>query len=130
MLVGLLADEDGADGDADWRRAAVLTTSPATIASPWSGRASSSTIASPVLTATRSWSPSSLGPVADGERRTHRPLGIVPVRDRRAEDAHHGVADELLHASRRGSRSSRDTLVVRDEEGADVLGVERLRSAT
>ena len=46
-------------GDADCRRAAVLTTSPATKVSPRSGLASSATIASPVLTATRSWSPSS-----------------------------------------------------------------------
>ena len=35
-------------------------------------------------------------PVADGERRAHRPLGIVSVRDGRAEQAHHRVADELL----------------------------------
>src|SRR6266508_2656907 len=40
-------------GAAAWRRAAVLTTSPATIPSPSEGRASRATTASPVLTAMR-----------------------------------------------------------------------------
>ena len=34
--------------------------------------------------------------VADRERRPDRALGVVLVRDRRAEDRHHRVADELL----------------------------------
>ena len=46
-------------GALDCSRAAVLTTSPATIATPVSGRAPSSTIASPVLTAARICSSSS-----------------------------------------------------------------------
>ena len=32
----------------------------------------------------------------DPEGGAHGPLGVVLVRDRRAEDGHHGVADELL----------------------------------
>ena len=35
-------------------------------------------------------------PIADRERGADGPLGIVLVRDRRAEDRHHRVADELL----------------------------------
>ena len=35
-------------------------------------------------------------PVADRERGAHRALGVVLVRDRRAEHGHHRVADELL----------------------------------
>ena len=66
-------------GAAVWSRAAVFTTSPATMASPCPGRASSSTIASPVFTAIRICSPSappSRGPRtprgqrARGRRRT------------------------------------------------------------
>ena len=67
-----------------------------------------------------------LGPVANGERRAHRALGIVAVRDGSAEDAHHGVADELLHVPAVALQLRADTLVVRDEKGADVLGVEAL----
>ena len=36
------------------------------------------------------------GAVADHERGPHRALRVVAVRERRAEDAHHRVADELL----------------------------------
>jgi hypothetical protein len=43
-------------GAFDWSRAAVLTTSPATMPSPSSGRAPSETSAWPVLTPMRSWS--------------------------------------------------------------------------
>ena len=62
--------------------------------------------ASPVLTAMRtcrssaglasfsSWTAS-----RDRERSAHRTLGIVLVRDRRAEDGHDRVADELLHGA-------------------------------
>ena len=34
--------------------------------------------------------------VADGQRRPHRPLGVVAVGDRRAEDRHDAVADVLV----------------------------------
>ena len=52
--VRLRADEDPVTGAAAWRRAAALTTSPATIDSPRSGCACSETSASPVFTAMRS----------------------------------------------------------------------------
>jgi hypothetical protein len=35
--------------------------------------------------------------VAGGERSANGALGVVLVSDRRSEDGHHGVADELLH---------------------------------
>ena len=84
-------------GAAACRRAAVLTTSPDAIPSPASGRASSATSASPVVTPMRtSSSPSSRQRVADRERGADGALRVVLVRDGRAEDRHHGVADELL----------------------------------
>ena len=52
-----------------------------------------------------------------------RALGIVLVRDRRAEDRHHGVADELLDRAAEALDLAGDALVVRAERGADVLGV-------
>ena len=75
----------------------MFTTSPLTIAWPSSGRASTLTSASPVLTATRSVDPScraARGPGSPG--RPDGAFGIVLMGDRRAEDRHHGVADELL----------------------------------
>ena len=66
--------------------------------------------------------------VADRERRAHRALGVVLVRDRRAEDRDDRVADELLdraavalelvRAAARGTAR---------EQRADVLRVEPLR---
>ena len=41
----------------------------------------------------------------DPQRRPDGPLGVVLVRDRRAKDGHHGVADELLDGARRSARS-------------------------
>ena len=55
--------------------------------------------------------------VADRERRPHRALGVVLVRDRRAEDGHHGVADELL-----------DRAAVPLELGAELCVVRRRAS--
>ena len=53
-------------------------------------------------------------PVADRQRRAHRPLGIVLVRDRRAEHRHHGVADELLHGAAAVLELRPQPFVVRD----------------
>ena len=113
-------------GAALWSRAAVFTTSPATIASPWPGRASSSTIASPVFTAIRTSSPSCFRPVADGERRAYGALGVVAVRRRRTEDAHHRVPDELLDRAAVALELLADALVVRREDRAHVLRIELL----
>ena len=54
--------------------------------------------------------------VADRERRAHGPLGIVLVRRRRAEERHHGVADELLDGAAVALELGADALVVRAEE--------------
>ena len=51
------------------------------------------------------------GDVADRQRGPYRALGVVAVRDRRAEDAHHRVADELLDG-RRTTRSRSDAIVI------------------
>jgi hypothetical protein len=64
--------------------------------------------------------------VADGERRTHRALGVVLVRERRAEDSHHRVADELLHRASALLELFAQALVIRAEDRLDVLRVERL----
>ena len=65
-------------------------------------------------------------PVADRERRAHRALGIVLVRDRRAEHRHHRVADELLHGAAALLELGAQPLVVRAQDRLDVLRVERL----
>ncbi len=117
------------------RREAVLTTSPATMASPSAGRAESVTTASPVFTAPR-MRQLELGllgverrhRVADGQRRAHGPLGIVAVGRRRAEDRHHGVADELLHDAAEGLELVAHRPVVRRQDRAHVFRVELLRA--
>ena len=65
-------------------------------------------------------------PVADRERRANRALGIVLVRDRRAEHRHHRVADELLHRAAALLELGAQPLVVRPQDRLDVLRVERL----
>ena len=67
-----------------------------------------------------------LGPVAHGERGANRAFRVVPVRHGGAEDAHDRVANELLDLSAVALELAADALVVRDEERADVLGVELL----
>ena len=59
----------------------------------------------------------SLGdPVADRERGADRALGIVLVRDRRAEDRHDRVADELLDGAAALLELASQPLVVRRED--------------
>ena len=65
--------------------------------------------------------------VADRERCAHRPLGIVLVCGRRAEERHDGVADELLDRPAVALELVPDACVVRAKDRLDVLGVERLR---
>ncbi len=86
--------------------------------------------ASPVVTPTRSSSPSSSANIADRERRAHRALGIVLVCDRRAEQRHHRVADELLDRAAMAFELRAHARVVRTEQRVDVLGVERPPRAT
>ena len=59
----------------------------------------------------------------DAQCRSHRALGVVLVRQRRSEDGHHGIADELLHRSTEALDVGLDALVVRTEGRADVLGI-------
>src|SRR3954466_668698 len=66
--------------------------------------------------------------VADGERRTHGALGVVLVRDRRAEDGHHRIPDELLDGAPEALELGTKLRVVSRERRADVLGVEPLRA--
>ena len=104
-------------GAAVCMRAAVFTTSPATIASPRAGLASSVTSASPVLTAMRTWRRRLVrAPGPDRERGAHRALGVVLVRDRRTEYRHHGVADELLDRAAVPLELVRARRVVRGEQ--------------
>ncbi len=85
------------------------------------------TSASPVLTAMRTSSlPSSAMPVADRKRRADGALGIVLVRDGRAEHRHHRVADELLDGAAALLELRSQPLVVRPQDRLDVLRIERL----
>ena len=106
-------------------REAVLTRSPATM--PWPS-APSVTAASPVRTpAARSQArvaPRAETPTADEvERRPDGPLGVVLLRDRRAPDRHHRVADELLHRAAVALDHVRARVEVAREELARLLGV-------
>ena len=121
-------------GAAPCSRAAVLTTSPVTMPSPCSGRAPSATTASPVLTPIRTCSDSPGSPLVqlldrlqDAQPRTDRALGVVLVRDRRAEHRHHRVADELLHRAAVPLDLLSQAGVVGADPGAHVLGIRRLR---
>ena len=67
--------------------------------------------------------------VADRERRPHRALGVVLVRDRRAEDGHHRVADELLDRAAVPLELGAELRVVGGERRADVLRVEPFGAA-
>ena len=67
-----------------------------------------------------------LGPVANGKSGAHGPLGVVAVRHRRTENAHHGIADELLDLPAVALELAAHALVVGDEERANVLRVELL----
>ena len=60
------------------------------------------------------------------QRRSYRPLGVITVRDRRPEDAHDGVSDELLDRSAEGLDHPPQRRVIRREDGPNVLGVKSL----
>ena len=66
--------------------------------------------------------------VPDRQRRTHGPLGVVPVSDGRAEDPHHRVADELLDGSAAGLDLGPDPLEVRRLDRPNVFGIEPFRA--
>ena len=66
--------------------------------------------------------------VTDREGGPNRPLGVVLVGDRRPEDGHDRIADELLDRASEALEVGLDLLVVRAQERLDVLGVEALRA--
>ena len=68
-------------------------------------------------------------PVADREGSAHRPLGIVLVRDRRAEQRHDGVANELLDSAAEPLELRAEPFVVGREQRAHVLRVEPFRAS-
>ena len=106
----------------------MLTTSPEAIPSPASGRASERDERLAGRDADPDLELALLGErVADRERRAHRALGVVLVRDRRAEHRHDGVADELLDRAAEALELRADARVVRLEQPPHVLGVHRLR---
>ena len=117
-------------GAFDWSRAAVLTTSPATMPSPSSGRAPSETSAWPGVDADAELELGLLveDPVADGECRSYCALGIVLVGDRSAEHGHHGVADELLDRAAEALELVAQPRVVGPEQRAHLLGIHPLRA--
>ena len=65
----------------------------------------------------------------DPQRRTNRPLGVVLVRPRRAEDGHDRVADELLDGAAEALDLLPHPLVVGPQPRADVLRVGAVRAA-
>jgi hypothetical protein len=66
-------------------------------------------------------------PVADGEGGANRPQRVVVVCDRRPEERHHRVADELLHGAAALLELATQPLPVRREHGADILRIELFR---
>ena len=115
-------------GAFDWSRAAVLTTSPATMPSPSSGRAPRETSACAGVDADAELELCLLveDPVADGERGADGALGVVLVRDGGAEDRHHRIADELLDRSAEALELVAQARVVRAEQRAHLLRIHLL----
>ena len=70
-----------------------------------------------------SFAPHGLDRLEDAQRRPHRALGVVLVSDRRPEDGHDGVADELLDGPAEALDVGLGALVVRTQRRADVLRV-------
>ena len=64
--------------------------------------------------------------VSDGKSGADGALRIVLARSRRAEDRHHGVADELLDRAAVALELEAHALVVAGEDRPHVLGVELL----
>ena len=64
--------------------------------------------------------------VADPKRRANRALGIILVDDRRAEQGHRRVADELLDGASEPFELPAELRVVRREHRANLFGIESL----
>ena len=96
--------------------------------SPSSGRAPSETSAWPGVDADAELELGLLveDPVTDRERGAYGALCVVLVRDRRAEDRHHRVADELLHRAAEALELVPQAGVVRAEQRAHLLRIHLL----
>ena len=66
--------------------------------------------------------------VPHDERRAHGALRVVAVGERRSEDTHDRIADELLDDAAEGLDLAPDAVVVRRQHGADLFGIEPLGS--
>ena len=99
----------------------MLTMSPATM--PWPA-APTVTAPSPVVTpALARTEPERANPFDKLQRRSHRPLGVILLSDRRAPDCHHGVADELLNGPAVPADHGTRQVDVTRERVADLLRV-------
>ena len=114
-----------------------MTTSPVMKPSPSARPGPMATTASPVLIPTRTWSASvgscrvQLGHrLQDREAGPDGTLGVVLVRDGRAEDGHDRVADELLDGAAVALDLLAEAREVRADAGTDVLGVGLLRGGS
>ena len=107
----------------------MFTASPVRKPSPEPGVTSRRTSASPVLTPTRTSRGVPSGRVMpssacdDAQAGPHGALGVVLVRGGHAEDADHGVADELLDRAAVRLDHLAGGGVVGAQHGVDVLGV-------
>jgi hypothetical protein len=63
--------------------------------------------------------------VSDRDRGSYGALRIVLVRDRRAEERHHGIADELLDGAAVPLELTPNATVIRTKNRLDVLRVQR-----
>ena len=84
-----------------------------------------------MLTPTRAWSGvrrpgHALKGLEETEADTHRPLRVVLVHGGHAEDANHGIADELLDCAAVGLDCLGGADKVIAEQSVDVLGVSAL----
>ena len=64
--------------------------------------------------------------LADRQRSTHGPLRIIAEGDRRPEDAHHRIPDELLDDTSERLDLTADSFVIRGEDPAHVLWIQQL----
>ena len=62
-------------------------------------------------------------PVAYCQGGPDGPLGVILVRDRRTEERHHGVADELLDCPSEAFELDAEPVVIGHEHGTNVFGV-------
>src|SRR5205823_15121182 len=67
-------------------------------------------------------------PVTNFDRGAYRAFGVVLVSGRRAEEGHHGIADELLHGGSESLELVTEALVVRLKQRANVLGIHLVRA--